>query len=216
MDTSIVQQWHSALTPHIQGLSLVEERINQETGRIFPPQEEIFSAFAHCPYEKVQVVILGQDPYHGQGQANGLAFSVAKDKKIPPSLQNIFKELEADCQITPPPHGDLSGWAKQGVFLLNTVLTVAEGQANSHRGIGWEAFTDAVLSLLQEKTEPVVFLLWGASSMKKEPLLTAPQHLILTAPHPSPLSAYRGFLGCGHFSKTNQFLLQQGKTPIQW
>lgn len=214
MNTNPLQHWHPALTPHIHALASLETQVNQ--ANVFPPPTEIFSAFDHCPYDRVKVLILGQDPYHGIGQANGLAFSVAKGQKIPPSLQNIFKELHADCHIPAPHHGDLSHWAKQGVFLLNTVLTVEQGKANSHRGMGWEAFTDAVLSLVNEKPEPVVFLLWGAASIKKKTLLTNPQHLVLTAPHPSPLSAYRGFLGCGHFSKTNLFLQKHGQTPIHW
>lgn len=206
--------WHSDLEQY--GLETITQTIQGESRPVFPPLSQIFSAFEHCSYERVKVVILGQDPYHGQGQANGLSFSVGKTLAIPPSLQNIYKELQADCGIAPPSHGELTAWAEQGVFLLNTCLSVVEGQANSHKDLGWEDFTDGVLSLLNQKPEPVVYLLWGAHSKKKARLLDNPGHLILTAPHPSPLSAYRGFLGCGHFSKANDFLLSQGQAPIQW
>lgn len=207
-------QWHPALSAY--SLDKISQAMAEETRPIFPPVHQVFSAFDHCSYGQVKVVILGQDPYHGQGQAHGLAFSVAESVAIPPSLQNIYKELQADCGISPPTDGNLEAWAKQGVFLLNTCLTVVEGQANSHKGLGWEEFTDGVISLLNQKQEPVVYLLWGAASIKKARLLDNPKHLILTAPHPSPLSAYRGFWGCGHFSKANDFLLSQGLAPIQW
>ncbi len=179
-------------------------------GTVYPPRKEWFAAFEMTPYEEVKAVILGQDPYHGPNQAHGLAFSVPKGEKIPPSLRNIFKELEADMGIAPPPHGNLESWAKQGVLLLNTALTVRAGQANSHRGKGWEIFTDAAISYLNQREKPLVFLLWGSSAWKKETLITNPKHLVLKAAHPSPLSASRGFFGCRHFSQTCHFLQQNG------
>lgn len=177
-----------------------------ETETIYPAQSQWFTAFQLTPYKDVKVVILGQDPYHGPNQAHGLAFSVPKGEKIPPSLKNIFKELEGDMGIAPPSHGNLESWARQGVLLLNTVLTVRAGQANSHRGKGWESFTDAAIAHLNEREKPMVFLLWGSNAQQKEALITNPRHFVLKAAHPSPLSASRGFFGCGHFSKSCQFL----------
>lgn len=177
-----------------------------EKNTIYPAPSQWFTAFQMTPYEQVKVVILGQDPYHGPRQAHGLAFSVPKGEKTPPSLRNIFKELEADMGITPPAHGNLESWAKQGVLLLNTVLTVRAGQANSHRDKGWETFTDAAIAYLNQREKPMVFLLWGSNAQKKEALITNSRHYILKAAHPSPLSAQRGFFGCGHFSKTRRFL----------
>lgn len=177
-----------------------------EKNTIYPAPSQWFTAFQMTPYEQVKVVILGQDPYHGPRQAHGLAFSVPKGEKTPPSLRNIFKELEADMGITPPAHGNLESWAKQGVLLLNTVLTVRAGQANSHRDKGWETFTDAAIAYLNQREKPMVFLLWGSNAQKKEALITNSRHYILKAAHPSPLSAHRGFFGCGHFSKTRRFL----------
>lgn len=177
-----------------------------EKHTVYPAPSQWFSAFQMTPYQDVKIVILGQDPYHGPNQANGLAFSVPKGEKVPPSLRNIFKELEADMGIAPPAHGNLESWARQGVLLLNTVLTVRAGQANSHRGKGWETFTDAVITHLNEREKPMVFLLWGSSAQQKERLITNPRHCILKAAHPSPLSASRGFFGCRHFSKACQFL----------
>ncbi len=214
LETKILCQWHSSLPSALPLVEEIFQGFSHET--VFPPRAEIFSALALCPYDKVKVVILGQDPYHGEGQAHGLAFSVREGVKIPPSLQNIYKEIQRDFQVPAPTQGDLTSWAKQGVFLLNTVLTVAEGQANSHRGIGWEQVTDQILSLLNEKEEPVVFLLWGNDAKKKQKLLTNPRHLVLTSSHPSPLSVYRGFEGCGHFSKANDFLEGAGFPPIVW
>lgn len=183
---------------------------------IYPPQHQIFAALKHTPYARTKVVILGQDPYHGPGQAHGLAFSVTMGVDVPPSLRNIFKELTADVGAQAPEHGSLLPWANQGVLLLNTTLTVEGGQAGSHQGQGWEQFTDASLRHLNEKASPVVFLLWGKHAQGKGALITNSHHLVLTAPHPSPLSAYRGFFGSGHFSQTNKFLIQTGQEPIDW
>ena len=184
--------------------------------RVFPPKDQVFSAFSLTSYADVKVVIIGQDPYHNVGQAHGLCFSVQKGIDVPPSLQNIYQELHDDLGCYIPNNGMLSKWAEQGVLLLNTVLTVRAHEANSHRGIGWERFTDRVIELVDAKEEPVVFLLWGAPAQKKEAMLHNPNHLVLKAPHPSPLSAYRGFFGCRHFSKTNEFLASHGQTPIDW
>ena len=186
------------------------------TQQIFPPMHDIFNALRYTPYENVKAVILGQDPYHEPGQAHGLAFSVKKGVMPPPSLKNIYKELHDDLGVTAPPHGELTEWAKQGVLLLNTALTVRRGQANSHRGKGWETFTDSVIRILNDKPEPLVFLLWGGNAKGKLPLLTNPKHLVLTAAHPSPLSAFNGFFGCRHFSKANAYLQQNGVAPIDW
>lgn len=192
----------------------VKEEYN--TRLIFPPADDIFNAFDFTPLSEVKVVILGQDPYHGDGQAHGLCFSVKPDVDVPPSLVNIYKELQSDLGCYIPNHGYLEKWAKQGVLLLNTVLTVRAHQANSHRGIGWEEFTDAAIRVLNEQERPIVFLLWGKPAQSKKSMLHNPKHLILTAPHPSPLSAHRGFFGCKHFSQTNAFLKEQGLTPIDW
>lgn len=184
--------------------------------RVFPPKDQVFSAFSLTSYKDVKVVIIGQDPYHNVGQAHGLCFSVQKGIDVPPSLQNIYQELHDDLGCYIPNNGMLNKWAEQGVLLLNTVLTVRAHEANSHRGFGWERFTDRVIELVDAKEEPVVFLLWGAPAQKKEAMLHNPNHLVLKAPHPSPLSAYRGFFGCRHFSKTNEFLSSHGQTPIDW
>lgn len=184
--------------------------------QIFPPADDIFNAFHLTPLNKVKVVILGQDPYHNIGQAHGLSFSVKPGIEAPPSLVNIYKELNEDLGCYIPNNGYLVKWAEQGVLLLNTVLTVRAHQANSHRGIGWEDFTNAVIRILNEQDRPIVFLLWGRPAQNKMSMLHNPNHIILTAPHPSPLSAYRGFFGCRHFSKTNEFLVQHGLEPIDW
>lgn len=184
--------------------------------RVFPPKDQVFSAFSLTSYADVKVVIIGQDPYHNVGQAHGLCFSVQKGIDIPPSLQNIYQELHDDLGLYIPNNGMLTKWAQQGVLLLNTVLTVRAHEANSHRGIGWETFTDRVIELVDAKEGPVVFLLWGAPAQKKEAMLHNPDHLVLKAPHPSPLSAYRGFFGCRHFSKTNEYLSSHGLKPIDW
>ncbi len=183
---------------------------------IYPPREQVFSALEQTPFQQVKVVILGQDPYHGPKQANGLCFSVNPSQPLPPSLRNIYKELANDLNCPPPEDGDLSSWAKQGVLLLNTVLTVEAGQANSHKGKGWELFTDEVIRSLNQAIQPIVFLLWGSHAQAKSCLINNPKHTILTAPHPSPLSAHRGYFGCKHFSKTNQILVENKQTPIEW
>ncbi|MBR6173784.1 MAG: uracil-DNA glycosylase [Eubacterium sp.] len=186
------------------------------TRQIFPPAEDIFNAFHLTPLSRVKVVIIGQDPYHEPGQAHGLCFSVQKGVEIPPSLQNIYKELHDDIGFTIPDHGCLTHWAEQGVLLLNAVLTVRAHAAASHRNKGWEEFTDAVIRAVNEVDRPVVFMLWGGFARSKRPMLTNPKHLVLEAPHPSPLSAYRGFFGCRHFSKANQFLTENGVEPVDW
>lgn len=183
---------------------------------IYPDMYDIFNALKLTPYSEVKAVILGQDPYHGPKQAHGLAFSVQDGVEPPPSLKNIYKELNTDLGLPIPTTGDLTCWAKQGVLLLNTSLTVRRGQANSHRGRGWEIFTDRVISLLNEREKPLVFILWGANARAKTALITNPRHLILTGAHPSPLSAYNGFFGCRHFSKCNQFLRENGISEIDW
>lgn len=186
------------------------------TRTIYPDMYEIFSTLQETAYEDVKVVILGQDPYHGPGQAHGFSFSVKPGIEIPPSLHNIYQELCQDVGCYMPTSGYLKKWADQGILMLNAVLTVRAGQANSHKGMGWEFFTDRVISLLNEREKPVVFLLWGRNARNKKALITNPQHLVLEAAHPSPLSAYNGFFGCRHFSKTNQFLMQHGMEPIDW
>ena len=184
--------------------------------RVFPEEKNVFNALELTPFESVKVVILGQDPYHGFGQAHGLSFSVQKGIPLPPSLKNIYKELQEDVGGEVPTEGDLSHWAKQGVLLLNTVLTVEEGNANSHKGMGWERLTNRLIESLNELNHPVIFILWGKPAQDKEKLITNPNHVILKAPHPSPLSAYRGFFGSKPFSKVNDILIQQGQTPICW
>ena len=187
-----------------------------EEQTIYPPKEDIFNALRYSSYENTKVVIFGQDPYHEPNQAHGLCFSVNKGVQIPPSLVNNYKEIENDLGITPPDHGYLEKWAKQGVLLLNNVLTVRRGQANSHRGKGWEEFTDSVARHLNERKTPMVFILWGSNARSKETLITNKNHMIIAGPHPSPLSAYRGFFGGGYFSKANRFLEITGQKPIDW
>ena len=184
--------------------------------RVFPEAKNVFNALELTPFESVKVVILGQDPYHGFGQAHGLSFSVQKGIPLPPSLRNIYKELQEDIGGELPTEGDLSHWAKQGVLLLNTVLTVEEGNANSHKGMGWERLTNRLIESLNELKHPVIFILWGKPAQDKEKLITNSNHVILKAPHPSPLSAYRGFFGSKPFSRVNDILIQQGQTPICW
>ena len=184
--------------------------------RVFPEEKNVFNALELTPFESVKVVILGQDPYHGFGQAHGLSFSVQKGIPLPPSLKNIYKELQEDIGGEFPTEGDLSHWAKQGVLLLNTVLTVEEGNANSHKGMGWEKLTNRLIESLNELKHPVIFILWGKPAQDKEKLIINPNHVILKAPHPSPLSAYRGFFGSKPFSRVNNILIQQGQTPIRW
>ena len=186
------------------------------TRKIYPAPDDIFNAFQLTPFHKVKAVILGQDPYHGEGQAHGLCFSVKPDVEIPPSLVNIYQELHDDCGCYIPDNGYLTKWAEQGVLLLNTVLTVRAHRANSHQDIGWEEFTNAAIRRLNEEDRPIVFILWGRPAQMKKSMLTNPNHLILEAPHPSPLSAYRGFFGSKPFSKTNEFLVAHGVEPIDW
>lgn len=194
------------------------QTVNEEYGtrQIFPPADDIFNAFHLTPLKDVKVVIFGQDPYHNVGQAHGLCFSVKKGVQVPPSLVNIYKELQDDLGCTIPDHGYLVKWAQQGVLMLNTVLTVRAHQANSHRGIGWEQFTDAAIKVLNEQDRPMVFILWGSPAQRKKVMLNNPKHLILEAPHPSPLSAYRGFFGSRPFSQTNEFLRKNGLAEIDW
>ncbi|WP_324822668.1 uracil-DNA glycosylase [Sinanaerobacter sp. ZZT-01] len=184
--------------------------------KIYPSMYDIFNALKHTAYADTKVVILGQDPYHGPGQAHGMCFSVQKGVKKPPSLINIFKELDSDLGIKPPSHGNLESWADQGVLLLNTVLTVRSGEPNSHKGRGWETFTDHVISMLDKRQKPMVFMLWGANAKSKQSLIQNKKHLILTASHPSPLSAHNGWWGCSHFSKANDFLRDRGENYINW
>lgn len=186
------------------------------TYTIYPDMYDIFNALKLTPYNDVKAVILGQDPYHEPNQAHGLAFSVKDGVKLPPSLINIYKELNTDLGLPIPENGDLTKWAKEGVLLLNTALTVRRGYANSHRGKGWEIFTDSIIKAMNEREKPVVFILWGANARAKTALITNPNHKILTCAHPSPLSAYNGFFGCKHFSKCNDFLKEKGITPIDW
>lgn len=187
-----------------------------ETQTIYPPKEDIFNALKYSSFKDTKVVILGQDPYHEPGQAHGLCFSVNKGVKIPPSLVNIYKEIEADLGYKAPNHGYLKDWAEQGVLLLNAGLTVRQGQANSHRGKGWEKFTDHIVEVLNDHAKPIVFILWGANAKAKQSLITNKEHFILTGAHPSPLSAWNGFFGGGYFSKANRYLEITGQKPINW
>ena len=199
--------------PYMRGLRAFLQAEKAAGVQVFPPGAEIFNAFAHTPLERTRVVILGQDPYHGPGQAHGLCFSGVA---LPPSLQNIFKELERDLGIPRPQQGCLIPWADQGVLLLNSVLTVAAGRAASHQGKGWETFTDCVVDLVNRHCRGVVFMLWGSYAQRKGAAIDRDRHCVLTAPHPSPLSAHRGFIGCGHFSAANTWLARQGQPPIDW
>jgi len=224
MASTIPDSWRAALEPalaspqarRLGGFLRAEEAAGK---RIYPPEGTRLAALELTPLDKVKVVILGQDPYHGAGQAHGLSFSVLPGVKVPPSLANIYKEIETDLGLPRPVHGHLEGWARQGVLLLNNALTVEDGRAGSHAGIGWEAITDAAVAAVAAKAEPCVFLLWGSHARKKAlavPGLMDSHHLVLTAPHPSPLSAHSGFLGCRHFSKANAFLEKQGRGAIDW
>ncbi len=192
---------------------LTEERARYE---IYPPQEDVFNALRYSSFQDTKVVILGQDPYHEPGQAHGLCFSVNKGVTIPPSLVNIYKEIENDLGIKMPGHGYLADWAKQGVLLLNTVLTVRRGQANSHKGKGWEIFTDRIVEILNERQKPMVFILWGANAKSKTELITNKEHMVITGAHPSPLSAWKGFFGGRYFSKANRYLEITGQEPVDW
>lgn len=220
INPSIEESWRKVLDnefnkPYFQTLKafLITEK---QQHRVFPPGPLIFNAFNHTPFGEVKVVLLGQDPYHGYGQAHGLCFSVPDGIPKPPSLVNIFKEIETDLGIPPPKGGNLSKWATQGVLLLNATLTVRENQAGAHQGKGWESFTDAAISALSSNREGLIFILWGNFAISKKNLVDASRHFILTAPHPSPLSASRGFFGCRHFSQVNNLLAQMGKSPIDW
>ena len=192
--------------------------VQQERGvsQVFPPEEDVFSALHLTAYNDVKVLILGQDPYHGKKQAHGLCFSVRRDVDVPPSLQNIYKEMQSDIGLLPPPHGNLESWARQGVLLLNSVLTVRAHNAGSHRNGGWETFTDQIIRIVNEKKERVVFLLWGAFAQKKKSLIDVERHVIIESPHPSPLSAHRGFFGSRPFSRTNSALTDAAREPIDW
>lgn len=217
----ITNNWLPVLEPEFKKPYYVDlykfVKEEYETTTIFPPANDIFTALHLTPLDEVKVVILGQDPYHNEHQAHGLSFSVLPEQtQIPPSLQNIYKELQSDLGCEIPDTGYLEQWAKQGVLMLNTVLTVRAHQANSHQGKGWEKFTDAILQAVNQQDRPIVYLLWGRPAQNKIPMLTNPKHLILKAPHPSPLSAYRGFFGCKHFSQTNEFLKSKGLEPIDW
>ena len=217
---AITGAWERALKPEFAKpyyAKLYKTVLNEyRTREIYPPSGDIFNAFSFTPLENVRAVILGQDPYHGPGQANGLCFSVHKGLRIPPSLVNIYKELNADLGCPIPDHGDLTKWAKEGVLLLNTVLTVRAHEANSHRNIGWEEFTDAAIRVLAEQDRPMVFILWGTPARRKKALIHNPKHLIVESPHPSPLSASGGFFGSRPFSRTNDYLVSCGLRPIDW
>ncbi len=217
---AIDNDWLEPLSPEFKKpyyKKLYETVVSEyRTTKVFPPKDDIFNAFLLTPLAKVKVVILGQDPYHNDGQAHGLSFSVKPGIEIPPSLKNIYKELHDDLGCDIPDSGCLTKWAEQGVLLLNTVLTVRAHQANSHRNIGWEEFTDAAIRVLNREDRPIVFMLWGAPAGRKAEMLDNPRHLVLKSPHPSPLSAHRGFFGCRHFSKCNEFLKANGEEPIDW
>jgi len=216
----ISKEWDELLKEDFNSESYLKLRAflktEYSTRTIYPSMYDIFNSMKLTSLDKLKVVLLGQDPYHNQGQAMGLSFSVPKGVDKPPSLVNMFKELKSELGIDPPPHGDLTGWAKQGVLLLNTVLTVREHQANSHKGMGWEKFTDSIIKKISDNKEHVVFLLWGGNARSKKPLIDTKKHLILECAHPSPLSAYNGFFGCGHYLKANEYLIKNGIQPIDW
>lgn len=220
MEVRIGQSWKEQLQTEFDKpyFATLTERVRSEYKRctVFPPASRIFAAFDETPFNEVKVVIIGQDPYHGPGQANGLCFSVAPDVRMPPSLVNIFKEIQAEFGTPFPANGDLSRWARQGVLLLNSTLTVEAHKARSHNGFGWELFTDSVVNLLNARRNNLVFLLWGSDAARKGEHIDRNKHLVLTSPHPSPLSAYRGFFGNGHFLAANKYLTEHQKTPIAW
>ncbi len=218
--TNVPPDWQAVLPatltqPHYSELEVAVNQ-EQQNNTVFPPDHLIFKAFSLCPFAQVKVVILGQDPYHGPNQATGLAFSVPEGEPTPPSLRNIYQEIAADTGTPVPTSGNLTQWAEQGVLLLNTTLTVRQSDPGSHRGLGWEEFTDNVIMTISQHKQHVAFLLWGSHARSKRCLLDEQHHLILEAPHPSPLSAYRGFFGCRHFSKTNDFLQAHNQEPIDW
>lgn len=218
---NLESSWKNALSdelrkPYLKSLASFVSK-ERQTSIVYPTEENVFNALTLTPFDKVKVVIIGQDPYHGPKQAHGLSFSVPYDVPMPPSLRNIFKELESDLGITTPSHGCLNHWAEQGVLLLNATLTVRKNEPMSHQGQGWELFTDAIIEKLAQKKDPLIFVLWGKHAMKKEMFLkNFPQHTILTAPHPSPFSAHTGFFGCRHFSKINRILIANQLQPIDW
>ena len=220
MDVKIEESWKKMLGGEFEKpyFAQLTEFVRNEysSSTVYPPAKLIFNAFDHCPFDKVKVVIIGQDPYHGAGQANGLCFSVNKGIAMPPSLVNIFKEIAADTGKPLPTDGDLTRWSDQGVLLLNATLTVRAGNAGSHQRRGWEEFTDAAIRILAEKRENLVFILWGSYAQRKGAFIDRNKHLVLTSPHPSPLSAYAGFFGNHHFTLTNDFLVKNGKEPIDW
>lgn len=202
--------------PYMAHLKTFLESERANGNAVYPREDHVFNALNHTKFDDVRVVILGQDPYHGEGQAHGLSFSVPDGVKIPPSLRNMYKELERDFGVTPPTHGNLTRWAEQGVLLLNATLTVQADKAGSHQNKGWEDFTDAVIRAVNDGRDHVAFLLWGAYAQKKGAFIDRTRHLVLTAPHPSPLSAHRGFIGCGHFRAANDYLAEQGRAVVQW
>jgi uracil-DNA glycosylase len=220
MEVRIEESWKKRLKKEFEKPYFVQltefVRAEYQTQRIYPPAKMLFNAFDACPFDAIKVVIIGQDPYHGAGQANGLCFSVNDGVALPPSLLNIFKEIEADIAVPIPKSGNLQRWATQGVMLLNATLTVREAQPGSHQNKGWEQFTDSVIALINAEKENVVFMLWGAYAQKKETMIDTDKHLVLKSAHPSPLSAHRGFLGCKHFSKANKYLADKGLAPIIW
>jgi uracil-DNA glycosylase len=221
MDVQIEPSWKEVLKDEFEKeyfvrLATTVREAYRRGESIFPPPSLVFNAFTHCPFNQVKVVILGQDPYHGKGQAHGLSFSVPDGVRIPPSLQNIYKEIASDISTPVQTDGDLTRWADQGVLLINATLTVRESEPASHQGLGWEEFTDTVIRTISEKRENVVFLLWGKYAQAKESLIDTERHLVLKAPHPSPFSAHTGFLGCKHFSKTNAYLEKHGFSTIRW
>lgn len=220
MEVRIEESWKRELADIFDGAAFAATaaftRKEYAAGEVYPPASRIFAAFDACPFPEIKVVILGQDPYHGPGQANGLSFSVNPGVRFPPSLLNIFKEVSADTGAPIPVDGDLSRWARQGVLMLNATLTVAANRAGSHQGHGWEQFTDAVIKRLSDRREHLVFILWGSYAIRKSELIDQSRHLILTSPHPSPLSAHRGFFGNHHFSRANAYLQAHGATPIVW
>ena len=220
MNVRIDESWKTVLQPEFDKpyFERLTSFVRQEyaSGTCYPPAGRIFSAFDHCPFDKVKVVIIGQDPYHEPGQANGMCFSVSPTTPMPPSLVNIFKEIQDDLGTPPPANGDLTRWADQGVLLLNATLTVRAHAAASHQRQGWEEFTDAVIHVLNEQRDNLVFILWGSSAQRKGAIIDRARHLVLTSVHPSPLSAYAGFFGNHHFSRANDYLVQHGQTPIDW
>lgn len=221
MSFEIAQDWAEHLGPELQKPYIADLAafLRARAGQghiIYPPPSDVFNALALTPFADVRVVIIGQDPYHGPDQAHGLSFSVRRGVRIPPSLRNIYKEIEDDCGVRMPAHGDLSAWARQGVLLLNATLTVEAGQAGAHQKRGWEEFTDAIIRAVNDQHRHVVFMLWGAYAQKKGAFINRAHHLVLESAHPSPLSARRGFMGCRHFSRANEYLTAHGRAPIRW